>query len=184
VSEIIDDFYSSSGGTAVDKFNIPKSPVRVLCLFAIVLFTCSCTSHQGAEDLIDVDAGNSKSGASGSDAGRESTNRGSSTYDANAGDNDRLPNSSSDALCAEADIFASRVMPTITLLVDGSGTMDENFRSTTDSRWKVLREALMDKKTGAVKPVEEILEIGLSIFSGSTGDQCPFEDKYSRVAPA
>lgn len=158
------------------NIGILKDAFKVALAFGFIFVTLSCSSGDKPVTVPD-------------DATPNTSDSGNNTLRADAGANrasdDRDSASSGvQPLCAEANIGASRIIPTVLLLLDGSGTMDDDFRDTADSRWRVLREALMDKEDGAVKPVEEILEIGLSIFSGSTGDECPFESKYLRIAPA
>lgn len=164
------------------NIGIFRSTTRVALVLPFVLFTLSCSSDENPDTDYDYDedydSGTFNTRDSGNSPRQADADTIRPTDDGVSTTDGVLP------LCAEADVYASRVIPTIVLLVDGSGTMDDDFRETTDPRWRVLREALMDKKNGAVKPVEEILEIGLSIFSGSTGDECPFESKYARIEPA
>jgi hypothetical protein len=67
--------------------------------------------------------------------------------------------------------------PTVMLLVDQSGSMNDAFpagKSTT--RWTVLRSALMDSNTGAVKQMASTVRMGLAMYTsnhGSAGGACP-----------
>jgi hypothetical protein len=66
--------------------------------------------------------------------------------------------------CATADIQAARVTPTIWLVVDGSGSMDEGFGGT--SRWTALREALMAAQGGVVPTLQAAVVWGLVEYDG------------------
>lgn len=66
--------------------------------------------------------------------------------------------------CATADVRAARVTPTIWLVVDGSGSMDEAFGGTT--RWIALREALMEASSGVVPTLEAAVVWGMVMYDG------------------
>lgn len=66
--------------------------------------------------------------------------------------------------CATADVRAARVTPTIWLVVDGSGSMDEAFGAST--RWIALREALMEASTGVVPVLQAAVVWGMVMYDG------------------
>jgi len=86
--------------------------------------------------------------------------------------------------CPQIEIRIPNIKPTVVLLIDGSTSMQDPFRGTQESRWSVLRNALMDPKTGVVKPIESMVQFGLAIIAGSATTGCPFESKYQQVLPA
>lgn len=84
------------------------------------------------------------------------------------------------AACASAELNVTRVIPTVWLLVDGSGSMSaalDNGLGT--SRWQVLRDALMTDGTGLVPMMQSAIAFGLYVYDGGlslpgmAGPQCP-----------
>ncbi|HET8933792.1 MAG TPA: vWA domain-containing protein [Polyangiales bacterium] len=78
--------------------------------------------------------------------------------------------------CARQNVVTSRVIPTVWLVLDGSGSMVETLGDT--SRWNALRAALMDPTDGVVKSLEHEVKWGMVIYDGLTpGDiQQPLPD--------
>lgn len=78
--------------------------------------------------------------------------------------------------CARQNVVTSRVIPTIWLVLDGSGSMVETLGDT--SRWNALRAALMDPTDGVVKSLEHEVKWGMVVYDGLTpGDiQQPLPD--------
>jgi hypothetical protein len=98
--------------------------------------------------------------------------------------------------CASADLEASRIIPTVMLVIDGSGSMIENAYPasafdagmafppptvpTDKTRWAAIRRALVDPTDGVVPRLAGMVKFGLAIFaSGPTNDagvgtMCPF----------
>jgi hypothetical protein len=71
--------------------------------------------------------------------------------------------------CAEIEISFDPVIPTVLLLIDQSGSMDEDFGS--GSRWNVLYQTLMNESTGIVTDLQTTVRFGLALYTG--GDSCP-----------
>jgi hypothetical protein len=74
--------------------------------------------------------------------------------------------------CASVRLTASRVIPTVQLVIDGSGSMDDEFGNTT--RWGAVRDALLSE-TGVVQRLDAVVEFGMSIYqTGGQGmNSCP-----------
>lgn len=70
-----------------------------------------------------------------------------------------------DGQCAGGDIPARRVTPTVWLVLDGSGSMNELLEAD-KSRWMALREALMDPAAGVVKSLEHDIHWGMVMYDG------------------
>lgn len=69
--------------------------------------------------------------------------------------------------CAKQNIVTSRVVPTIWLVLDGSGSMLSPLSAMTQqTRWSALREALMDPAAGVVKSLENDVEWGVVLYDG------------------
>jgi len=66
--------------------------------------------------------------------------------------------------CAQGDARAARVKPTVHLVIDGSGSMNDDFGGV--SRWNALRSALMDPD-GVVPTLESTVEFGMVLYDGA-----------------
>src|SRR5262245_31237379 len=72
-----------------------------------------------------------------------------------------------DGQCAKQNIVTSRVVPTIWLVLDGSGSMLQPLSAMTEqTRWSALTEALMEPNTGVVKSLEKDVEWGVVLYDG------------------
>ncbi len=82
-------------------------------------------------------------------------------------------------VCASTDVDLGHQLPTVLLLVDQSGSMNEKFGGS--DRWQTLRTALMDPAAGIVKTLQAQVRFGLTLFSGRDGAApCP---ALTNVAP-
>lgn len=79
-----------------------------------------------------------------------------------------------DGQCARGDIVAQRVVPTIWLVIDGSGSMVQALGDS--SRWDALRGALMDPAAGVVKQLEHEVSWGMIMYDGPGGGPQPLPD--------
>lgn len=70
--------------------------------------------------------------------------------------------------CARVDVGATRVIPTVWLVVDGSGSMTEPYSLGT--RWSVLHDHLANPDTGLVKEMQGAVRFGLSVYQAPPGD--------------
>jgi hypothetical protein len=77
-----------------------------------------------------------------------------------------------DNSCASIRVQANRVIPTVQLVIDGSGSMEDDFGNTT--RWGAVRDALLSE-TGVVRRLAPVVEFGMSIYqTGGNGmNACP-----------
>jgi hypothetical protein len=69
--------------------------------------------------------------------------------------------------CAKQDINFTRVVPTVWLVLDGSGSMVNAFGDIT--RWEAMRGALMDPAGGVVKLLEKDVKFGMIMYDGPGG---------------
>jgi hypothetical protein len=91
-----------------------------------------------------------------------------------------LPIGGDTGVCASTNVDLGHQLPTVLLLVDQSGSMDEKFG--TSDRWQTLRTALLDPTTGIVNTLQAQVRFGLTLFSGKDGAApCPL---LTNVAPA
>lgn len=73
-------------------------------------------------------------------------------------------------VCAMARVAASRVVPEVYFVIDGSGSMNADFGSGT--RWTVLREALVGPN-GVVTKLEGVVKFGMAIYANNNPMSCP-----------
>jgi hypothetical protein len=73
--------------------------------------------------------------------------------------------------CASASVTASRVTPTVYLVVDGSSSMNAPFGGM-GTRWQVLKDALVGQN-GVVAKLESVVHFGMMIYSNSDPMKCP-----------
>jgi hypothetical protein len=76
-----------------------------------------------------------------------------------------------DATCAQGLANTSPITPTVWLVLDGSGSMDESFDGG-DTRWQALRSVLMDGG-GVVPALEQSVRFGMVLYAGIDQDQQP-----------
>jgi hypothetical protein len=81
------------------------------------------------------------------------------------------PSMLKDGQCARQDVSTMRVTPTIWLVLDGSGSMDDPLSGMAGdkSRFDSLKEALMDPMTGIVKTLENDVSWGYIMYDGPGG---------------
>jgi hypothetical protein len=75
-----------------------------------------------------------------------------------------------EGVCAQATVTASRIVPTVYLVIDGSSSMNAPFGGGT--RWSVLREALVGAN-GVVTRLETVVKFGMTIYGNSNPMMCP-----------
>lgn len=76
--------------------------------------------------------------------------------------------------CIELDIQAERLTPTVLLLLDRSGSMEEDFGG--QDRWQTLRDILVNPETGVLGRFAAEIQFGIATytsFDGNAGGTCP-----------
>ncbi|HKP59295.1 MAG TPA: vWA domain-containing protein, partial [Polyangiales bacterium] len=81
--------------------------------------------------------------------------------------------------CSAIDIRTDHVVPTVWLLIDGSGSMADSLMSpstvpdagapTGPTRWDALRETLLDPATGVVPKLAHDVRFGMIMYDGPLG---------------
>jgi hypothetical protein len=66
--------------------------------------------------------------------------------------------------CAETTVRATRVIPTVILIVDQSGSMTDDFGGG-GSRWNVLRDFLLEEPTGLIADLQKQVNFGFAMYS-------------------
>jgi hypothetical protein len=155
---------------------------RTPIVYLACLWICACSSPRRADQprvLLPKagDGGNagaiaaisgSGGGGGGADNDFDSANAPPTTPPPPPPKNDGL----SDGACAGRDITTMHVVPTIWLVVDGSGSMTTTLGDST--RWTALRDALMDETIGVVKALERVVNWGFLVYDGrSLGGSTP-----------
>ena len=126
----------------------------VVCA-AVILTACSAES----------DSGSSSKGNGPASFGNADDGFGNTTGGAGSGSTGVLPGGGTG--CASAMVRGARVTPTIWLVIDGSGSMDEAFGAST--RWNELRAALMDPAGGVVPTLQAAVLWGMVMYD------CPID---------
>lgn len=80
--------------------------------------------------------------------------------------------------CEQVELTIAELRPSVTLLVDQSGSMRSRYpdRRSPQTRWQVVREALLDPMTGVVPTLQQSLQFGLVFYTshnGFSGGVCP-----------
>jgi hypothetical protein len=80
--------------------------------------------------------------------------------------------------CEAVEVTIDELRPSVTLLVDQSGSMRFGYpdRRSPESRWQIVRSALLDEATGVVHELERSIQFGLSFYTshnGYSGGACP-----------
>lgn len=140
--------------------------------FAWTLLMTAC-SHPP----IELPAGGAGIGRNDADSGGNGRNEGR-----NPDDSDYIPGEA----CARVEVMGLRVVPTVWLMVDGSGSMGTPMQGG-PSRWNVLRDALLADGSGLVARLQASVAFGLFVYDGGLSppgiktDLCP---RVIRIEPA
>lgn len=155
------------------------APAKWLAVAAAAFFAaCSAdggdSSTRVGDDVTGAGAGGGVGGGSAGAGGGDNFvpgGGGGSPGGGNGGTGASDPNE-----CARLNVDANRVTPQVTLVVDGSGSM-ENALGTGGSRWQALRSALLGQN-GVVRDLQGIVQFGMSIYSTGEdgGGMCPVLD--------
>jgi hypothetical protein len=70
-----------------------------------------------------------------------------------------------DAACVDVNLTLAKLVPTVMLMVDQSGSMTSSFGDAGGTRWTVLRDLLMNPDGGLVKTLENDVRWGLALFT-------------------
>jgi uncharacterized protein YegL len=142
------------------------SSIGFACAAACVLCACSADDGQGGgarpvmRDMFANAAG--MSGAAANGAFGNSGGSGASTA--------AVPGAAGapPTTCAQGLANTMPITPTVWLVLDGSGSMNEEFDGG-DSRWQVLRAALMSDD-GLVPRLQQTVRFGMVLYSGIDAD--------------
>ncbi len=80
--------------------------------------------------------------------------------------------------CESVSLTLDELRPAVTLLVDQSGSMRSGYptRESEQTRWQVVRQALLDPMTGVVPSLQRSFQFGLVFYTshnGFMGGACP-----------
>ncbi len=132
--------------------------------------------------------------AGGCNAGERCANNGQCVPESSGVPDGSVFSEDASSICAEVDVPAQRVQPTVILVVDKSASMPEDFEGGTvsddeESRWDTVRSVLLDPDTGVLPPLEEQIRFGTALYTATNEvfepvpavGECPMLD---RTAPA
>ena len=78
-------------------------------------------------------------------------------------------------ICADVTLTVTPPIPTVVIIVDQSGSMDDPFDDT--DRWNAVRNSLLDMPEdpgGLIYDLHEIIAFGLALYTSDSGDPpCP-----------
>lgn len=86
--------------------------------------------------------------------------------------------------CEAIDLTIDELRPSVTLLVDQSGSMRQGYpsRGSAETRWMVVRQALLDPMQGVVATLQQSIQFGLVFYTshnGFSGGVCPILSSVS-----
>ncbi len=84
--------------------------------------------------------------------------------------------------CGSVEVSFEPIIPTVVLLIDQSGSMDEDLGG--DSRWEVVYDVLMDPDDGVVTQLEPFVRFGLVLYSYDDDDPGPCPHLVEVMPPA
>jgi hypothetical protein len=73
-----------------------------------------------------------------------------------------------DPTCVDLDVDFRRITPTVMLLIDQSGSMDNAFENGKD-RWETLRDTLTDPTNSLLKKLDTSVRFGMTLYTSSGG---------------
>lgn len=75
--------------------------------------------------------------------------------------------------CPHIHVDLEALVPEVLLLLDQSGSMDEDFGNT--DRWNAMVEALVDPDVGVVPQLQDVVRFGATLYTGyaKEGGECP-----------
>ncbi|MGB1274720.1 MAG: vWA domain-containing protein, partial [Nannocystaceae bacterium] len=93
-------------------------------------------------------------------------------------DTDSETESDSD-FCLDEEVEFEQAIPTVVLLIDQSGSMNNNFNG--QQRWQAVDEALFDPQNGVVSQLDSVVRFGLSLYTSvngfENGGECPLMEE-------
>jgi hypothetical protein len=74
-------------------------------------------------------------------------------------------------MCDSIEVPIDELRPSVTLLVDQSGSMREGYpdRDSPDTRWSLVRQALLDPNSGVVPSLQHSIQFGLVFYTSHNG---------------
>jgi len=73
-----------------------------------------------------------------------------------------------DPSCVDLDVSFQRITPTVMLLIDQSGSMNNNFENG-KNRWQTLRETLTDPQNSLLKKLDSSVRFGVTLYTSNGG---------------
>ena len=69
-------------------------------------------------------------------------------------------------VCAEVDVGARMIVPTVMLIIDQSSSMNEDFGDS--NRWDALKDSLLDEPDGLIADLEGLVRFGVTLYSAAS----------------
>jgi hypothetical protein len=84
--------------------------------------------------------------------------------------------------CAQTSVEHTTEVPNVLLLIDRSGSMAENLEAGV-SRWRSLRTSLLEPTTGLVPSVDDLVNLGLALYTGPDRGSIGLESTADQLDP-
>jgi len=81
------------------------------------------------------------------------------------------PQTEATEACGDVSVAVTKVIPTVMVLIDQSGSMTTDFGGKT--RWNAARDALMDPTTGIIHQLQAEVRFGLALYTNDGKGSCP-----------
>lgn len=150
--------------------------LRLSSLLAIAALALACSSEVNGDDAPGQDDGSTDVG---DDTGDADDSGDADDQGDDDGGGDQSDGSDDDGggddSCPSVQVSLDSVIPTVVLLIDRSGSMDEPFGPV--DRWTAVFETLMDEDDGLVQALQSQVRFGVTTYTsddGTTaGGECP-----------
>jgi hypothetical protein len=154
------------GGSGGDVKEVSMVGLRaaIALLISLLLASCSADSPTSTRRPQTVPGGGASGGASplggGTGGGFGNPNGGNGIAGSSS-----VNTGGTGHACADAMVQTAIAEPDILFVVDGSGSMCENFGGST--RWTALRTALLDPMNGLIFRLQQAVDFGMLLYDGT-----------------
>lgn len=119
----------------------------------------SCSKPPGNEEPLGSSSGDSGTGG-------EPTTSSDTSISVPLGGGDGSGDGDGDGVCADIDVEAARIIPTVAFVVEQSNGMDQLLEEGQPlTRWDALREVLLDSETGVIPSFSADMRMGLVLYA-------------------
>lgn len=113
-------------------------------------------------------------GSSATDSSDSLSDEGGDSQTGQGKDSGSSKDSTTDSVCGELNVNFQLQTPTVMLLIDQSGSMEESFGNV--DRWEAVKNTLLGQPNGTVTRLDSQVRFGLNLYTshgGYEGGKCP-----------